>query len=244
MDVAVHHKRRQRLPSVSRPSVLGDGLLERARATSLGLLGITAAVGLAIVALVFNQGWPLVAGGPVPPLPPRHQGLGEATVAAGVGGDARSGADAGGSPRRQGAAGGEKARPDGTTAQSGGTSPVPSSEFVVSPSAPAKTEGDAPQGGSSPGQAPAKPKQPKQPSQPPTAQQAPSSSPPDDAGPEPPPATVSETPTASHVPSWSNGKGHAYGRSDDRDDHGSDDDDDDDDYDDDRDNSHGHGHDD
>jgi hypothetical protein len=228
MDVAVSQKHGQWLRSIPRPSVLGDGLLERARATSIGLLGLTAAVGLAIVALVFNQGWPLVAGGSIPPLPPGHQAVGEATVAEAPVGKSRSGAEAGRTPRRDGVAD-EKARSDGSPAHSGGTSPAPSSELVVSPSVPVKTGTDGPKGGSGPGQAPVKPKQPPPtPTQPQAPQQTPSSPQPEVAEPKPP-ATVSEAPTVSNVPPWSNGKGHAYGR------------DDDDEWDDDHD--HGHGHD-
>jgi hypothetical protein len=218
MDVAVSHKRGKRLSSLSLSSVIGDGLLERARATSLGLLGITAAVGLAIVALAFNQGWPLVAGSPVPALPPLHQDVGKATVADAASGGARSDAKPGSTPQQDGA-GGESARPDTGPAPSDGASPAPSSQLVVAPSAPAKTDGDAPRGeGSNPEPAPAKPKQPSpspSPDQPPATQQAPAEPAPAAPEPEPtsPPATISEAPPTSNVPPWSNGKGHAYGRS-------------------------------
>ncbi len=63
-------------------SVLGDGLLERTRSTSLALLGPTAAIGLAMVALALNQGWPLIAGAPIPGFGSGHQAVGDATVAA------------------------------------------------------------------------------------------------------------------------------------------------------------------
>jgi hypothetical protein len=69
MDVAVHCNRGQWSWAAIRPSILGDGLLERARSTSLALIGVTAAVGLGMVALAMNQSWPLVAGGPIPPAP-------------------------------------------------------------------------------------------------------------------------------------------------------------------------------
>jgi len=58
---------------MARPSLLGSGLLVRARSTSLGLLGLTAAVGLSMVALGLNQSWPLVAGGPIPKLPGKRE---------------------------------------------------------------------------------------------------------------------------------------------------------------------------
>jgi hypothetical protein len=54
---------------MARPSLLGSGLLVRVRSTTLGLLGLTAAVGLGMVALGLNQSWPLLAGGPIPKLP-------------------------------------------------------------------------------------------------------------------------------------------------------------------------------
>lgn len=86
MDVSVLSKDgHRRLRPVTRPSLLGQGLLERARATSLALLGLTGAVGLAMVALVLNQGWPLVPGSPIPPLEAQRQALGDAAVAAAPG---------------------------------------------------------------------------------------------------------------------------------------------------------------
>lgn len=47
-------------------SILGSGLLERARSTSLALLGLTAALGLGMVALALNQSLPLLPGSPIP----------------------------------------------------------------------------------------------------------------------------------------------------------------------------------
>lgn len=69
MDVAVHYKRGQRPQATKRVNILGGGLLERVRSTSLALLGLTAAVGLGVIALALNQGWPLIAGAPIPGLP-------------------------------------------------------------------------------------------------------------------------------------------------------------------------------
>ncbi len=84
MNVAVHYRRQQqRLQSAAR-AVLGDGLLDRARNTSLALLGLTAAVGLAMVAMALNQSWPLIAGAPIPSIGERHQAVGDATVAEGA----------------------------------------------------------------------------------------------------------------------------------------------------------------
>lgn len=67
MAVEVLHRRGQPWSHLfSRPSLLGDGLLERARSTSFAMLGLTAAVGLGLVALALNQSWPLLPGGPIP----------------------------------------------------------------------------------------------------------------------------------------------------------------------------------
>src|SRR5690348_2431700 len=100
MDVAVLHKRGQLLRTAGRPSVLGQGMLERARATSFALLGMTAAVGLAMIALALSQGWPLVPGSSIPATPPRHQAVARAAVAAGVGSSGpRSGAGPASRPR-------------------------------------------------------------------------------------------------------------------------------------------------
>jgi hypothetical protein len=83
MDVSVHFKRGQRwLQSAKKPSVLGGGLLERARSTTLALLGMTTAIGLAMVALALNQSWPLIADSPIPGAPSRQEAIGKATVAA------------------------------------------------------------------------------------------------------------------------------------------------------------------
>jgi hypothetical protein len=72
----VFHKRFPfRLLPLARPSVLGDGLPERLRSTLVALLGITGAVGLAMVALVLQQGFPLVSSGPIHEPPAREEAL-------------------------------------------------------------------------------------------------------------------------------------------------------------------------
>jgi hypothetical protein len=218
MDVSVLYKRAQRwLHEVARPAVFGNGMLERARATSLALLGFTAAVGLAIVALAANQGWPLIAGSSIPTIPPRHAAVGPGVAVAGL---EPSAIHADAAP-----AGGR--HPAGTrdaAGHSGGASPatpapVPSSELVVSPSVPTP-----PQGGDSPAAPKPSPKPAPQPTQPtagaPAAAPAPAPSPPSTppaapVEPAPPTATSSEAPpeeSESNVPSWSHGHGHAYGR--------------------------------
>lgn len=50
----------------STSNVLGDGMLVRLRSTTIGMLGLVAAVGLGLVALIAHQGWPGVLSGPLP----------------------------------------------------------------------------------------------------------------------------------------------------------------------------------
>jgi hypothetical protein len=67
MAVAVTLKRLQSGPHrPALPSLLGDGLPERLRSTSIALLGIIAAVGLGIVGFALQVGFPLVASAPLP----------------------------------------------------------------------------------------------------------------------------------------------------------------------------------
>ena len=97
-------------------SVLGDGLLERTRSTSLALLGLTAAIGLTMVALALNQGWPLIAGAPIPGFGSEHQAVGEAAVVAKArGGRAAISAAAG--QARPGVSSGKPRRTRGGTAR-------------------------------------------------------------------------------------------------------------------------------
>lgn len=215
MDVEVDQKHgKGRLQSLAHATLLGDGMLERARATTLGLLGIAGAVGLAMIALVFNQGWPLVAGSPVPPLPPREQAVAKAKVVSSRA-HGKAGADTTMRPHASGSGSSDAGHTGGAgpspTAGNGSTQ-APSGELVVVPAEPAERQGGARPGGvhASPPPAEAKPA-PIPPTQ--TAEQPPAAPPAQAPAPEPaPPATVSEAPESS-VPPWSNGKGHAYGRS-------------------------------
>lgn len=76
------HKRLQlRSLRLVRPSVLGDGVPERLRSTLVALLGVTGAAGLAMVALVLQQGFPLVSSGPVPDPPVKRERLHDRVVA-------------------------------------------------------------------------------------------------------------------------------------------------------------------
>jgi len=57
--------------AVSPSTLVGDGMLVRLRSTTIGILGLVAAVGLGLVGFVSNQGWPGVFGGPLPQAPTR-----------------------------------------------------------------------------------------------------------------------------------------------------------------------------
>jgi len=72
MDVEVAFKLKKAIARSFAPSVLvGDGMLIRLRSTTIGILGLVAAVGLGLVGFVSNQGWPGVFGGPLPQAPTR-----------------------------------------------------------------------------------------------------------------------------------------------------------------------------
>lgn len=51
-------------------NVVGDSMLVRLRSTTIGLLGLVAAVGLGLVVVISQQGWPGVLTGPLPQAPP------------------------------------------------------------------------------------------------------------------------------------------------------------------------------
>jgi hypothetical protein len=219
MDVKVHSKRGQwRSLSAIRASVLGDGLLVRARSTSLVLLGVTAAVGLAMVALALNQGWPLIAGAPIPGFGDRHEAIGKAAVAASAGAPQNLGAGpAGGSgqpvgsPVRQGKGVG------GTPVPAGSGSPV-APGVVVSHSTPAGLPGGGPTSPEgSPGTAPSSPPSPaQQPAAPPPPESEPVSTPAaPTAGPTPQSAPESSAPSPAALVSGENAThdhGHRFGR--------------------------------
>ena len=196
-------------------------MLERARATSLALLGATAAVGLAIVALALNQGWPLLEGAAIPAAPKQEIGSASAVARPPAARPARAGAThrrGGGPPGRARSA--ASAHTHATVeAPSGGEEAAP---LVVSQGAPASApagappktppkQGEAPAGNSQPAQPPAA-QSPAAPTSAPSAP-APTSTPAPAATPTQPEAVTSEAaPDESNVPSWSNGRGHAYGR--------------------------------
>jgi hypothetical protein len=222
IDAVVHWKlgkRRLRLPT--RSTVLGGGLLERARSTTLALLGVTAAVGLGTVALALNQSWPLLAGSPIPGIPSGDVALEDATVVSraprnGRGGEAGS-ADR---PREGERRGGEgSGRDRGATGAAPG--PRGSSQIVVAASTPVDSEtGGGPDRPAAkkpkPAPAPAAKPEAAAPAPAPAAAAQPAVSPPPAAEPaEEPPSGASAAgtePEESGPPSWSNGDGHGYGR--------------------------------
>ncbi len=70
MDVLVLSSARKLLSrSILGSSLAGDGLLVRLRSTSIGLLGLVAAVGLGLIAFISQLGWPGVFSQPIPGSP-------------------------------------------------------------------------------------------------------------------------------------------------------------------------------
>ena len=225
MDVPVLHKHAQRSP---RPSLLvrllGAGMLERARATSLALLGATAAVGLAIVGLALNQGWPLLEGSAIPAAPREDVGTASVVARPAPAPRARTATDRGQvGGRVDRVAGSAAARPHAAAVTPSGGDEA--AALVVSEQAPARSPGGVPKPKAPPthGAAPASPAQPTQPAAhqspaTPTASPAaqPAAAPAPAPAPAQPEAVASEAPPEeSNVPPWSHGNGHAYGRGDD-----------------------------
>jgi hypothetical protein len=67
-----------RLAYLRLPSLAGSGLPERMRSTVFALLGMTAAAGLALVAIFAQPGFPLLEPVPLPNQPPARQGVADA----------------------------------------------------------------------------------------------------------------------------------------------------------------------
>jgi hypothetical protein len=218
MDVQVRQQKRQPRPG-ARFSLLGDGLLERTRSTTFALLGLTAAVGLALIAVVLQGDWPLIAGSPIPQAPVVRESVG---AAAALDAPAAPPVAQRAAARRQPTA---PSHGTGSDRHAGGVPAAPA-ELVSSPATPTDPPASSPHSGGSHGpaaphgQTPSAPQsQPTSaaPDSPPSSAPAagrPSSPPPTEPAPQeatPPEATASE----SNVPPWSNGKGHAYGRAED-----------------------------
>lgn len=221
MAVSVPCKPGKLLSRIARGSLLGDSLLVRARTISFAVLGASAAVGLAVLAIALQEDWPLVPGSP-PPRPVGQGSVGEGKAVSAPkpssvpGGPATARGRAAGAPRNGRSS---HAGAGGGTGSPAGSAPDATTELVVSPSVPVAPSGDA--GAHGPRQphspSPSQPQQPK----PPAPPAAPASSPATAAPAPPTPAATppaagatasSSPPTQSYVPSWSNGQGHAYGR--------------------------------
>jgi hypothetical protein len=104
----------RRLKSLRRPSFAGSGLPERMRSTAFAFLGLTAAVGLALVAIFAHLSFPVLA-----PAPPPAGPVGETGVASSLALDRGQGAAAaqpallGAVPAVAGSGGGEGTRSTG-----------------------------------------------------------------------------------------------------------------------------------
>jgi hypothetical protein len=89
--------RKRPRPRLALPSLLGDGMPERLRSTSIALVGAVVAVGLGTIAFTLQLGLPSVVRGPLPQPPPKRHAFerhrvepraADATVSAGGGRDA------------------------------------------------------------------------------------------------------------------------------------------------------------
>jgi hypothetical protein len=224
MVVQVLSKKGQPRSRFIAPSrVLGDGLFERVRNTSLIVLGFTAAVGLGLVGFVSQQGWPLIPGSPIPGIGANREAIGDAIVAATA--NAKGGTALRGAAGRRGAA--ASARPPrrgagGTTAPASSRPSEPQAT-VVSHSTPA-----SPPHGSSPAAptpvpaaqgptgtpAPAPPASPSEPVAPPSPAPPPT---PESAAsaPQPPPSVLASDDKGEHGHGrhLASGGGHGYGHS-------------------------------
>jgi hypothetical protein len=78
MAVSVAPKRSQsRSRRLALPSLLGDGMPERLRSTSIALIGAVAAIGLSTVAFALQLGLPSVVSGPLPEPPAKPRAVTE-----------------------------------------------------------------------------------------------------------------------------------------------------------------------
>lgn len=175
------------LRRIALPSVAGTGLTERIRSTTFALLGLAAAVGLGLVALFAQPGFPLLSPAPLPNEP--HVAL-EGSVALGVPADASA-------PVGVSGLAGPAAVHDRLAGSPGGFGPVP--------------QGSAAVGGSTPHQPPASGVG----HHPPGGGESPSDQPPEStAPPTPEPTPVAEpVPTAEPAPIAATGTERGSGSS-------------------------------
>lgn len=195
---------------LSGASVAGDGLQERLRSATFALAGLATAVGLVLVGIAYNQGWPEFVDSPLPEM--RVGRVGEAAI---VSEPAHQGAAAGPAEAQPGAApqvaGGSGAtRPSGPEA-SGQHQDVTAPGGVTPPVGAPPPAG----GGESPSPSPGSPSPVPAAAPEPPAPAATQPPPVADPGPAPPPAAQPPTvaPPASPPPTVlgpgkSKGKGH------------------------------------
>jgi hypothetical protein len=111
------------------------------------LLGATTAIGLAMIALALNQGWPLIAGAPIPGFGSERQAVGKAAVVAKA--KARAGrseiAAAPGQTGPGGSSGKPRSRPGATVAPAGSQAPQ-AAGIVASHPTPASPVAGSPPG--------------------------------------------------------------------------------------------------
>lgn len=201
MAVAVDRKRSQpRSRPQAFPSLLGDGMPERLRSTSIALLGIVAAVGLGTVALALQLGLPSVVSGPLPQPPPQRHAVAERVPV-----EEKAAAEATAEPVAE----------SGASSLGADGSPLPSQSSPSMPVAHEPSEGAVLVTGSPPAQSRPERRSPPRPSlgQSPSAEEAAPATPPpvepsasaSEVPPPPEPAPVAPTPT--HP-----GNGNAYGK--------------------------------
>src|SRR5260370_3188888 len=70
----------KRFPSLRHPSFAGRSLAERIRSTTVALFGLSAAAGLALVAIFAQPGGPLLSPAPLPSEPSSSVGKAEAVA--------------------------------------------------------------------------------------------------------------------------------------------------------------------
>jgi hypothetical protein len=206
----VHSLLRSRLlTSIRRPSFAGSGLPERLRSTAFALLGLTAAAGLALVAIFAQLSFPLLAPAPLPDEPTVNESVaaaekatpGRSPVSVRPAHPARPARPSRISPDPSspaGAAGSPGETP--VAAQSGGAE-APAPAAVPGPSSGSKNGGGevggVPGGGSNPAPTAAPPAPPTPPPSPPPASQPASPVPAPVASPPAPPEPVAPGNSAS-----------------------------------------------
>jgi hypothetical protein len=199
MDAQMLPRRGPSSPRIFRvPSFAGRGLLERTRSTGFAALGITAAMGLGLVALLSQQGLPYLPASPIPEYGTKSGSLDGAISVASAPPGFRT-AESHGAARRE--------SPDRSSAPAGtNDSSLTRSDLVASSPDASEPTGGQPSGERTPPPAVVEPDPAPSLPPPPAAAPAPApSSPPAEAAanPSPDPPAI-----ASGVP----GKGNAYGR--------------------------------